>query len=267
MDYEKYFDMVEKSMFNEAVNYKCSQIPSVLYKYYSLNDDAHTNNEKIKCLYDSKIYLSDFNSQNDLFEGNFLIFDKEKLKSKKWDIDVIEKYYKEMVGKYRITCLSNTNEQNMPMWAYYANNHKGFCVKYILTDRQKKCIFPVTYETERQNADVMVTTIISETIDIITNHGSANDYSSYANVCNQMLFFSMSAKHKSWEHEKEYRIIHTEKYFPCFPAEIFIGYNCDKNYEEQIVEIGKKERGLCKVYKMTFDRNSKNFELIPKQLV
>lgn len=265
MDYEKYFDMVEKGMFTEAVKYKCSQIPNALYKYYSLNDDLDMKDKKIKCLVNNEIYLADFNSLNDLFEGKFLIFNEEELKSKNWNIDSFETYYKEIINKNKITCLSDTNEQNMPMWAYYANNHKGFCVKYILTDEQKKYIFPVTYEKERQNANSIVATIINETTKIIASNGSINDYSSEANVCNQMVFFSMAAKHQSWKHEKEYRIIGFNNYFPCMPAEIFIGYNCDKQYEEQIIKIG--ENIPCRIYKMTFDRNSKNFELIPKRLV
>lgn len=30
---------------------------------------------------------------------------------------------------YGITCLSSNSVDYLPMWAYYTNNHKGFCVE------------------------------------------------------------------------------------------------------------------------------------------
>ena len=110
MDYEKYFDMVEKGMFTEAVKYKCSQIPNALYKYYSLNDDLDMNDKKIKCLVNNEIYLADFNSLNDLFEGKFLIFNEEELKSKNWNIDSFETYYKEIINKNKINVFKDNKK-------------------------------------------------------------------------------------------------------------------------------------------------------------
>lgn len=48
------------------------------------------------------------------------------------EVNVVD-YYTSLANGLRYTCLSNTDENNMPMWAYYANNHQGFCVEYLQT--------------------------------------------------------------------------------------------------------------------------------------
>ena len=145
--------------------------------------------------------------------------DKIQLENCGWDKDMVVDYYTSLANGFRYTCLSNTDENNMPMWAYYANNHQGFCVEYLLCDMQKKYIFPVTL---------------------------------------QMLILSLAAKHKSWEHEREYRIICHRDDFPAIPSKIYIGLNCKEEYRKELIEVGRSI-DVCKVYQMEFDEDSKVF--------
>lgn len=89
------------------------------------------------------------------------------------------------------------------MWAYYANNHQGFCAEYLLCDTQKKYIFPVTYEPERVAANVITTNLLYEYMEMKEQGRNYTDTSADANVYLQMMILSLAAKHKSWEHEKE----------------------------------------------------------------
>lgn len=55
MNYDLYFDLIEKRKFDEAVEYKVSQIPNVLYKYFCLDDRNDVNEEKIKTIEENNI--------------------------------------------------------------------------------------------------------------------------------------------------------------------------------------------------------------------
>ena len=69
---------------------------------------------KIQYISENKVYLSTLNSFNDPFEGKFLIFNQDKLAQEGWDIDLIYDYYDNLRNFWHATCLSDTNEQNMP---------------------------------------------------------------------------------------------------------------------------------------------------------
>lgn len=189
--------------FQEAVEYKATQIPTRLIKYYGLNENEIINKSKMEYLKEQKIYLSSFSGFNDPFEGKFFRFDSAKLENYGWNKDMVKHYYDSIAGNFRYTCLSDTDENNMPMWTYYANNHQGFCVEYLLCDTQKKYIFPVTYEPERVAANVITTNLLYEYMEMKEQGRNYTDTSSDANVYLQMMILSLAAKHKSWEHEKE----------------------------------------------------------------
>lgn len=263
-EYEQYLNLISQKKFEEAVRFKADKIPTVLHKYFGLNQNKTLNSQKLQCLAENKLYLSDFNSFNDPFEGKFFIFNEDKLSEKGWDKTQIEEYVNGLTSLWRVTCLSDTNEQNMPMWAYYANNHEGFCVEYILCDLQKKYILPVAYEEERQEANSIATHIINAAMAAKMNGTPpSKEFSLY----NHLMFLSMTAKHISWEHEREYRIMSPDRYFPAIPSKIYIGLNCTDENKEKLIDIGKSSDGICKVYQMYLDSNNSKFELQKQQIV
>lgn len=263
-DYQKYLEYIESGQLLEAVKLKNANIPTVMHKYFSLSNDYTLNASKIQYISENKVYLSTLNSFNDPFEGKFLIFNQDKLAQEGWDIDLIYDYYDNLRNFWHATCLSDTNEQNMPMWAYYANNHQGFCAEYILSDMQKKYIFPVSYESERQCADSIVTRVINA-FGKFKYEGIEPDGKNSALL--QCLLLSLAAKHKSWKHENEYRIIHAESHFPIIASKIYIGLNCKTEYVQKLLKIGEASNGLCHVYQMALDRDDPNFELQKVKLI
>lgn len=266
MDYEKYIELYRQGKFSEAIAYKASQIPTRLVKYYSLNENKKINESKIQYLKENKIFLSSFSGFNDPFEGKFFRFDRDKLESGGWDKDFVVGHYTSIAEGFRYTCLSDTDENNMPMWAYYANNHQGFCVEYLLCDMQKKYVFPVTYEPERVSANAITTNLLYEYMKMIEEGRDYTDTSAEANVYHQMMILSLAAKHKSWEHEKEYRIICHRDEFPAIPSKIYIGLNCKTEYREALVDVGRSI-DICKVYQMEIDDDSSVFGLKQNILV
>ena len=171
MDYDRYIELYRQRKFQEAVEYKATQVPTRLIKYYSLNDNEVVNKSKIQYLKEQRIFLSASSGFNDPFEGKFFKFDKEKLESSGWDKDMV------------VDC-----------------------------------------------------------------------------------YTSLAAKHKSWEHEREYRIICHRDDFPAIPSEIYIGLNCKEEYRKELIEVGKSI-DVCKVYQMEFDEDSEVFGLKKKLII
>ena len=74
------------------------------------------------------------------------------------------------------------------------------------------------------------------------------------------------AKHKSWEHESEYRIICFRDDFPAIPSKIYIGLNCSEEHRKALVEVGRSI-DMCKVYQMEFDEDSEVFGLKKRLII
>ena len=58
MDYERYIELYRQGKFQEAVEYKATQVPTRLVKYYSLNDNETVNKSKLQYLKEQRIFLS-----------------------------------------------------------------------------------------------------------------------------------------------------------------------------------------------------------------
>lgn len=72
MDYDRYIELYRQGKFQEAVEYKATQVPTRLVKYYSLNDNVTVNKSKLQYLKEQRIFLSTASGFNDPFEGKFL---------------------------------------------------------------------------------------------------------------------------------------------------------------------------------------------------
>ena len=77
MDYDRYIELYRQGKFQEAVEYKATQVPTRLVKYYSLNDNVTVNKSKLQYLKEQRIFLSTASGFNDPFEGKFFKFDKD----------------------------------------------------------------------------------------------------------------------------------------------------------------------------------------------
>ena len=138
---------------------------------------------------------------------------------------------------YGVTCLSSNSIDYLPMWAYYTNNRKGFCVEYEVI--KKDCIHEVLYEPE----SIKVASLIIEYIKAI-NSGQKEKAYCYSKIISQNLFI----KTKSWEHEKEYRIVYPldknskgmnvpVRKLGMRTSRIVAGMNCSEDNKKKLNEI------------------------------
>lgn len=132
---------------------------------------------------------------------------------------------KRILGK--VACFSETWE-SIPMWSYYADSHKGVCIKYDFSlldasDSRFEKIIPSLHKvwySEQRFADAKDT-------------------------------FAPFVKSLQWAHEQEWRLFREHEdnylYIPCI-SEIYLGINFDFDNLQRVSEAIKKNGRDIKVF-------------------
>ena len=136
----------------------------------------------------------------------------------------------------RIACLTQ-EYKNMPMWNYYAQGHKGICIKYMTKDfSNSDILLPVIYQSNRKT------------------EGSFKFLPDEDQLKCGALFNSI-VKDESWKFEKEWRLIRyvdddEKHYFNWNMNAIYLG--CDISDESiAIIKNMITQNGLnISLYKM-----------------
>lgn len=249
--------------------------PRILYKYRDWKDDFHK-----KILLENELYLSSVDKFNDPFDSTFPFQHNKKelteqnvikkfveINSKNYpNVPVIEfiKEAKERFAKgeftsddfwrrnheqtkkqinemYGICCLTTKND-NLLMWAHYANSHTGICIGFnteLLYKSENPMILKVTYSDTFPKIPLF-------------ENGSG------------MLSLT-TTKSKHWKYEDEYRLSKhhspktTIKLKPDTITEIIFGCNIDNQSREEIISIVKEKSLKIKLYDCRVD--DKEFKL------
>ena len=271
MNYDYYLDLIEQEKYTEATEYKASCIPDILYKYYTLDDNEEKNNLSLSTLRNGQIYLSTLEQFNDPFEGKAFVFEDDAIAPKGLQKIDFQNFIDQINSHARICCFANPDEkhQNMPMWAYYANNHRGYCVEYTMISPQKKFLYPVSYDPQRVVGNVFMGNLIMGIVEMIKDGKDSSQIPGNVSVYNHLAYLSLTCKHISWRHEKEVRALvplQYGEYFPAIPSKIYIGMNCSAEHEQALLDIGRSFIG-CQVYKMQEATDESNFYLKETKLL
>lgn len=167
-------------------------------------------------------------------------------------------------NKFGILCLSETND-NLTMWAHYADSHRGFLIGFDSNStffNQKlsetdtiRFVRPVTYANKRSPL-----TLLNENI----TEDDAGE-----GLISQFFF----TKSRHWEEEKEWRMIlplkdssrvENELYLFQVPenaiTEVILGCKMQQEEKEKILDVIKKNKKLShikiKEAKLSFDEYS-----------
>ncbi|MBE5973699.1 MAG: DUF2971 domain-containing protein [Paenibacillaceae bacterium] len=149
-------------------------------------------------------------------DENFLLY-QERLSNR----------FMEIKHSFYIKCFSSNN-QSIPMWGYYADSHKGFCIEYDFDEVFKMYgdyMFPVLYKKRFDTA----TAIINDD-DAITNE----------------WLLSCITKSEQWEHEDEWRLLMPKIFAPGInktadggllpmpqPKTVYLGCKISRELEER----------------------------------
>lgn len=282
-DLTKYISLINEKKFNDADNYRIENIPKKLYKFIYLSDvpkcnercDIENLNEiKINSLRNKKFWMSTCENLNDPFELKTLFIEEEKIKKYNYPIELIEQLNQTYYNAFLIGCFTTNLANNMPMWAHYANNHKGFCVEYNI--KKPKFFFPISYEIERVPANVAYMNCLSLRIKDMEGTITSEEKKELE-FYNYLLLHNSIIKDNSWKYENEYRLL-----YPKFIASkflnvtengvaignevlgieitgIYIGMTCNETYSDKLRLIAK-ELGI-NAYQMYFDDKANKYEL------
>jgi hypothetical protein len=197
-----YYGLLFDRKYEEAKKLMASLIPPKLYKFVSLSDDETANEKKFNTLEEKRFWVSAAEEENDPYDFQAMYINKAKLIGYGWPKDVIERIAAglDFRQQFYVGCFTANNEQFLPMWAYYTNNHRGFCVEYDVVSSET--FHKVSYEENRIGTAV-ITANLYEAFRV--NHEADKEF--YARLALEAAY----VKHKSWEWENEYRIL-----FPMF---------------------------------------------------
>lgn len=259
-EFEKYINLLYERKLDEALNYRKKYTPKKLYKYVSLSSastcnkdkklcyqDIKLNEDKFKSLENNQIWLSKYNNLNDPFEFKGVYINKDELIAKGWPIDMLENYLERIRRIYLIGSFTTNLVDNMPMWAYYSNNHQGFCIEYDVLNA--KAIYPVSYEPNRVGIASILTSLIDLSHKIAK--GQINESDKNFQFYMTLITHFATMKHKSWSNENEYRVLYANynenNLGECISSikiglqanRIFIGSRCSEENKKRISEISK----------------------------
>ncbi len=295
-----------------------------LYKYKSILDLPH-----LVDFINGKIWLQPCGQLNDPYEGysNLRIpqpnniLENEKIFNyyindwKKYYPNLTEEKFKKLLkdpeikksfntkhmslrhyfGKHGIFCLAGSNS-NIPMWAHYGNNHKGYCVIFelnfkklfevLLISEDKQSEWHHNFYAKKEiiycevNKLVDVKTVITrvnymdqlELPEIIMDE-MINIYDEYEKT-KYLINNSLGVKHKDWEYEDEYRLIlninsidnggvfSINQYIPFLKCVgLILGMNLTSGEKQNILRLCKNNN--FEVYQATLSSDSYKIKIEP----
>ena len=146
---DKYIELLFEGESKQAQKLMRSMIPDKLYKFVPLTEDEVLNESKFDCVENNTFFFSTVKNINDPYEFKGIYLTEEELINIGWP----ESEAKRILSSYdpdawfAIGCFTGNDERFLPMWAYYTNNYRGYCVEYNVDDPTQ--IFKVLYDAER----------------------------------------------------------------------------------------------------------------------
>lgn len=173
-----------------------------------------------------------------------------------------------------IACFSET-PTSPPMWAHYADLHKGFVLEYDFKDyftpclnckntcifRHYKLLYPVIYTKTRFNAKDFFSSYWSH---VILMNAPVNVFIPKDDEL--AIYKTLIHKSKDWEYEKEWRIISHCEAYPMIkqrPIAIYLGAQMEDSNKNHLIQIAKKLK--IKIFIMDIDITSPEYKMTPKE--
>ncbi|MDF2613903.1 MAG: hypothetical protein K0S71_1689 [Clostridia bacterium] len=251
------------------LGFEIKSIPTSLFKYTGCNEKDKES--KLGTLKSKEVWLSFANNLNDPFEGLSLYVDKLKLEEHSSGHEDINEVYKGLKGLGSVMLVgsfaASNLKEDMPLWAHYAYDHKGYCLEYEVIDNTY--IYPVLYESRRHLATKTLSDFLMDAKKLRATEESMERF--------LVIWSSFMIKHTVWQYEKEYRILKYEANKDksdlagrCFSEEelglklksIYIGEKCP--YKNELIEIAR-ERG-CETYQMVLNPYEGEFKLLTQKI-
>lgn len=225
-----------------AEDIRLKTIPDKLYKFISL-DGSEYDAKKFETLQTGCLWFCGADMMNDPYEHKGMKIDRDMLYAAGIPHEVISGLEGIFDTRdYEMVSLSASDYNNLPLWAYYTNGSRGYCVEYNVVN--KNAIHEVLYEKEKVIVGKLLIEAVQYAKRAMSGDRTAKDKAdSYLKILMQNMFL----KDLSWSHEKEYRIVHpilkcAGENIPinCVGLQvsrIISGLNCASSDKEKLNEI------------------------------
>lgn len=251
-------NLVPEDDFDEVAEYKESAFPHVLYKFVPLYDedqDDHNkerNEKRFSSLERGEIWFSSREEMNDPFEFMGLYLDEAKMCRSGWSPDAAERIKQDLQDSFFLSSFTTNMCNNLPMWAYYANNHAGYCVKYRVNKGER--VRRVMYCKQRYRIDGVVTKLFDYGCirnDITVPEENRKKADIEYRKCLEIVQEMYLIKHTSWNSEDEFRLFCdalpgkrgrniSATSVGLTPTDVYCGVHCSKKHIEKIQSISDK---------------------------
>ncbi|GKX32277.1 hypothetical protein SH1V18_47570 [Vallitalea longa] len=194
---DEFLRLIHNEEYLKSEEYLKKNIPKKIYKFIDFlnkSDDVNKENDKkLDSLANNQLWLCKISNLNDPFEYVGCLNDESK------DKDLIKMIYDAFKQQLLITSFTENGYDNMPMWSYYANDHRGICIEFEVLDNEK--LYPVLYENKKLD----ITELIKRLIQLSVSNN--NEDAANKKTIIKWLYMLALFKHTSWRHEQEYRIV------------------------------------------------------------
>lgn len=244
MDINAYSKALMAKEFDKASEIRRASVPNKVCKFVPLGHSDEEDLKRLAALKARELWFSPVGSYNDPYEFKGLYIDDERLRQSGYTATGIANIHKtfSVIGmRGLVCCFSAGNYQEAPMWAYYANNAQGFCVEYTVVNKAS------LQEVQYASKPCDVTGIATDLFNSALKDSRWKD-STDSRLAVEILLLNNVIKHKSWRHEREYRIVIPGKFdrglaLPLEDAgleesKILIGISCSPENEAKLREIG-----------------------------
>ena len=274
--FERYFDeKLSTEQVDEEVMNKNEHLKKPLYQYTKVKHSEDLINNNL-------MFMRNLDQLNDPLEGDLkcefdnmikITLDEEIFKDvSEEEKQIIKSEYKKMeIKKYKIgwnkvketvsiACFSEKYDIN-PMWAHYADNHKGVCIEYNFWEDKllRDICFPVYYVDKAYNNYICLKIL--------------KEFKAKNRLISQLFL----KKGKYWNYEKEWRIVipnnfksdklnfrwkNRKRYLEFLkPKSVYLGYNINNDDKKYM-------KSLCrdydiKIYQMIKDDYGYNLKAKP----
>ena len=250
-------------------------VPPKLFKYYALDGNERMNETKLSTLSDRKVYTAEVKDLNDPFDCRSFYYRRDAMRSFP-ELEVHDwKPFDDIAAFHRVASFTECAEGMMPMWAHYANNHRGYCVEYNMEQAENRglagLMFPVQYSDRRVDLTDFYKSQIQALVEkrdrVLDEGGGMVVVEDLRMVYLPLLL--VNVKHSSWSYEREHRCTigaagGGDPYVDAWPKAVYIGKDCNEGHRAQLARIARKIG--VPAYQMGFNDEASGY-LLGKSLV
>lgn len=253
--YSHFLKLLQSRNLDDAFDYRASFTPDYLFNFYPLQDNPikDYNKKRLDSLENNMLWFATPEVQNDPYEFEGIYWEDDILLQAGISLEAIN--YAKVLLYHRIALAAFTSNMsdNLPMWAHYANNHHGYCVKYRIT--QKRAFRNILYTNSRRPVTKTFLSFLQGGLRGIKTGDPK--LLAQANLDSAILQDKLFCKHSSWEYENEFRALYPFDgsgsglnvpicELGLVVEEIYCGINCSDENKKELSRIASVLKVPCK---------------------